>query len=314
MPNYIEPQLCTLLDTAPDGSQWVHEVKLDGYRIQARISGVCTVLRSRKGLDWTDRFPEIANACNDLPDCIIDGEICATDKQGMPSFSGLQNALSTKRTGKLIFFVFDLLYLGSEDYRPYALETRKKVLADLLRDLDDSRVRYHEHRRDDGPTLFQSACQLKLEGIVSKRMDAKYASGRAGQWTKTKCRPRQELVIGGWETKNGTFSSLMLGAYRGGKFHFVGTAGTGFNSKNLPPLMEKLRLLINRKSPFEVNSPRSSSSRFFVKKKIVCEVAFETWTRSGKIRQASFKGLREDKDQAEVVVEEVSDDEDNGDR
>jgi bifunctional non-homologous end joining protein LigD len=306
MPDYIDPQLCTLVDKVPRGDEWVHEIKLDGYRIQAKTLGVNTVLRSRKGLDWTHRFPEIANACNDLPDCIIDGEICAIDEHGMPSFSSLQNALSTKRTGKLVFFVFDLLFLGREDYRPYALETRKKVLAGLLNDLGESRIRYHEHHNSHGATMFKSACELKLEGIVSKRIDATYLSGRAGQWTKTKCRPRQELVIGGWETNNGAFSSLLLGAYRGGKFHYVGTAGTGFNSKNLPPLMDKLRMLINKKSPFEVNSPKPSSSRFFVKKKIVCEVAFETWTRSGKIRQASFKGLREDKDQSEVIVEEMN--------
>jgi bifunctional non-homologous end joining protein LigD len=306
MLDYIEPQLCTLVDEVPKGEGWAHEIELDGYRMQARVSGVNTVLRSRQGLDWTQRFPEIANSCNELPDCIIDGEICATDEHGIPSFSGLQDALSNKRTGKLIFFVFDLLFLGMEDYRPYALETRKKVLADLLHDLGESRIKYHEHQHSYGATMFKSACELKLAGIVSKRIDAPYISGRAGQWTKTKCTPHQELVIGGWETNNGTFSSLMLGAYRGGKFHYVGTARIGFNSNNLPPLLEKLRLLIIRKSPFELNSPKPSSSRFFVKKKLVCEVAFESWTRSGKILQASFKGLREDKNQSEVIVEEIN--------
>jgi bifunctional non-homologous end joining protein LigD len=179
------------------------------------------------------------------------------------------------------------------------------VLADILHELADSRIRYVDHHTKDGEAMFKSACQLKLEGIVSKRIDTKYLSGRVGQWTKTKCRPRQELVIGGWEMNGTQFSSLLLGAYRGGKFHYVGTAGTGFNSQNLPPLLDKLRKLIIQKSPFDVNSPKPASTRHFVKKKIVCEVAFETWTRSGKIRQASFKGLREDKDQAEVIIEEV---------
>lgn len=304
MPEYIEPQLCTLVDSAP-GFGWVHEIKLDGYRIQARVEkGVC-VLRSRKGLDWTHRFPEIAAACSKLPDCIVDGEICGLDTEGLPSFSGLQEALSSKKTGKLVYFVFDCMARGAgEDYRSWALEARKELLEGMLAKLNSNRVRYVEHMDIDPSDMFRSACEMKLEGIVSKKLKSKYASGRAGLWTKTKCRPRQELVIGGWEMNGGRFSSLLLGAYRGGKFAYVGTAGTGFNAKNLPPLIDQLRLLIIQKSPFEVDSPKRSSGRYFVKKKLVCEVAFETWTRSGKIRQASYKGLREDKDEKQVVVEE----------
>lgn len=304
MPDYIEPQLCTLTDEAP-GRGWVHEIKFDGYRIQARIEGHTCVLRSRKGLDWTHRFPEIGRACEVLPDCIIDGEICAVDKNDMPSFSGLQEALSSKKTSKLVFFVFDLMWLKREDYRPWALTTRKKVLGDLLADIHDDTVRYVEHHETDGAQMFKSACQLKLEGIVSKKADAKYRSGRAGQWTKTKCRPRQELVIGGWEMNGTRFASLHLGANRGGRFSYVGTAGTGYNARNLPPLLAQLKALETNVSPFKVDSPRKTSDIHFVIPRLVCEVAFETWTRSGKIRQASFKGMRDDKSAEEIVVEEI---------
>lgn len=302
MPEYIEPQLCTLTDDVP-GDGWVYEIKFDGYRIQARVEGGTAVLRSRKGLDWTHRFPEIARQCEGLPDCIVDGEVCAVDKHGLPSFSGLQTALSSKKTDKLVFFVFDIMHLGREDYRSWALETRKKVLQDLLVKLGTHYVRYVEHHKTEGDALFTSACKLKLEGIVAKKADARYVSGRAGLWTKTKCRPRQELVIGGWETNGLQFASLLLGARRGGKFTYVGTAGTGFNSRNLPPLLQKMRELETTRTPFEADSPKKTSTIHFVKPELVCEVAFETWTRSGKIRQASFKALREDKSANEINVE-----------
>jgi bifunctional non-homologous end joining protein LigD len=173
----------------------------------------------------------------------------------------------------------------------------------MLDQAKDNRVRYVEHHEAHGADLFKSGCQLKLEGIVSKRLDGKYVSGRPGLWKKTKCRPRQELVIGGWEMNGARFSSLHLGANRGGKFAYVGTAGTGFDAQNLPPLMSKLKELEVPKSPFEVASPKKSSDIHFVEPVLVCEVAFETWTRSGKIRQASFKGMREDKDASEIIVE-----------
>lgn len=307
MPEYIGPQLCTLVDEAP-GAGWVHEIKFDGYRMQGRTQRGSSVLRSRKGLDWTNRFPEIAEACCELPDSIVDGEICALDKDGMPSFAGLQYALSSGNTGKLVFFVFDLLHFNREDYRAWALGTRKTVLAKIIAKLKTSRIRYVEHHDEDGAALFRSACKMKLEGIVSKKLSARYVSGRAGQWTKTKCRPRQELVIGGWEMNGMQFSSLLLGAKRAGRFTYVGTAGTGFNRTNLPPMLAELKKLETGKSPFEISSPKKSSSIHFVEPKLVCEVAFETWTRSGKIRQASFKGLRDDKDPRQVVVEEVSHD------
>jgi bifunctional non-homologous end joining protein LigD len=242
MPEFVEPQLALLVEGAPRAG-WVHEIKFDGYRMQGRISKGKCVLRSRKGLDWTHRFPEIAKACEKLPDCIIDGEICGLDKHGLPSFSGLQQSLSDKKTSALVFYIFDLLWLQEEDYRPYALATRKKVLERLLKKVKSPRVLYVEHHDVDGAGMFRIACEMKLEGIVSKSPDAKYVSGRPGLWKKVKCRPRQELIICGWKMNGMNFASLILGAYRGGKLHYVGTAGTGFNGTNLPPLMAKLKKL-----------------------------------------------------------------------
>lgn len=303
MPDFIPPQLCKLV-SEPPGRGWVHEVKFDGYRVQARVDDGVAVLRTRSGLDWTGKFPEIAAALAGAPDCIIDGEICAVGKNEQPDFGGLQNALSTGKTAGLVFYVFDLMWHGREDFRSWALKTRKAVLKQIVEQLGEKRIHYSEHQEVDGRELFAAACRMGLEGIVSKRLDAPYRPGdRSGIWQKIKCRPRQELVIGGWEMNGARFKSLILGARRKGKFTYVGTVGTGFNQRNLPPILDQLRSMIADKTPFEVGSPRKTSEIHWVKPKLVCEVAFETWTRGGHIRQASFKGMRSDKQAAAVVVE-----------
>jgi bifunctional non-homologous end joining protein LigD len=306
MPDFIEPQLAKLVSEPPKGSDWVHEIKFDGYRMQAHIRKGKATLRSRKGLDWTDRFREIVIGLEGLPDCIVDGEICALTPAGMPSFSGLQSALSSGRTSGLVFFLFDCLWLGRDDKRPYDLGTRKSILKKLLEEHENAKLRYVEHMETDGAQMFKSACQLKLEGIVSKRLDQRYMSGRTANWLKIKCRPRQEAVIGGWEMNGARLARLLLGAYRDGKFTYIGGAGTGFNEKNAPGILKRLRTIETAKSMFEANKPSRARDKHYCNPELVCEVAFEDWTDSGKLRQASFKGLREDKEPSEVVVEEAT--------
>src|SRR5258706_6121503 len=202
MPAFVELQLARLVDEPPVGAVWVHEIKFDGYRMQLRVEKRSAVLRTRKALDWSHRFPEIAAEGRRLPDCMIDGEICALDGRGVPSFAGLQQALSDGRTDDLIFFIFDLLFLEGVGLRSGPLAVRKEILARLLGDAKGvAHYRYVDHFATSGQELLRSACRAQLEGIISKRRDAPYRSGRSDLWTKEKCRGGQEVVIGGPQGK-----------------------------------------------------------------------------------------------------------------
>ena len=197
MPDFVMPQLCRVVERPPSGDGWAHEIKFDGYRIQLRIAGGQATLRTRKGLDWSDKFPAIVEAAEKLPDALIDGEIVALDDDGIPNFSALQAALAERKTDDLVFFAFDLLYADGADLRGEALAARKERLAKLLRGKrGGSRLRYVEHFETDGGAVFDSARRAGLEGIVSKRLDSAYASGRGDAWTKSKCRAGHEVVIG----------------------------------------------------------------------------------------------------------------------
>ena len=263
-------------------------------------------LRTRKALDWSHRFPEIAAEARRLPDCMIDGEICALDEKGVPSFAGLQQALSDGKTGELIFFVFDLLFLEGVDLRAEPLSVRKERLARRIEKTKGvAHFRYVEHFATSGATFLKSACRANLEGIVSKRLDAPYRSGRGDLWTKEKCRGGQEVVIGGWWGGPSKLRSILIGAYRGDDFVYLGRIGTGFNSENSGPLLRALNKLKRAKSPFTagVKPPRAKEITW-VEPKLVAEVEYATVTRDGLLRQASFKALREDKPARSVVVEQ----------
>lgn len=310
---YIRPQLCKLVSEPPRGERWVHEIKLDGYRMQMHIRGGKTIFYSRNGVDWTHRFPEIAKACEALDDCVIDGEVCAIDKDGLPTanaFSLLTDALSAKKTAGLVFFVFDMMKGNSEDLTSYPLSTRKAVLKTAIKKLkrgDGQRLRFVDHQKSGGAAMLDAACRMGLEGIVSKVIDAPYRPDERGTWTKAKCRPAQELVVGGWTTTGAKFSSLLAGAYRGGRFVYVGHVGTGFNARNLPHLQDLLAALASKTRPFEnTGEPKPSRDHHWVKPTLVIETEIGSWTSSGKIRQASFKGVREDKAAKDVVVEETA--------
>ena len=296
MPDFVAPQLCRLVDEPPIGAVWVHEIKFDGYRMQLRVEKSRAVLRTRKALDWTHRFPEIARDGRAFPDCMIDGEICALDDKGVPSFAGLQQALSDGRTGELIYFAFDLLFLEGEDFRQLPLEERKSRLAELIAARDVPRFRYVEHFATSGKTFLETACRAHLEGIISKRSDAPYRAGRGDLWTKEKCRGGQEVVIGGWWGGPGKLRSILVGSFDGEDFVYRGRIGTGFNSENSGPVLRALNRIKQAKSPFTagVKPPRAREITW-VTPKLVAEVEYATVTRDGLLRQASFKALREDK-------------------
>ncbi|QDK43175.1 hypothetical protein DOM21_17280 [Bacteriovorax stolpii] len=300
-------QLATLVDSLPLSEDWVHEIKYDGYRTLCRKDKKTIQLVTRGGLDWSKKYQSILKECEKLPvdSIVMDGEIVWLDNQGHSSFQGLQNALEVHRDGQLIYYVFDLLFLNGFDIRNFPLIERKKLLEQVIQKTKSQKIIYSSHWNEDGASVFKSACDNKLEGIISKNIHGQYLSGRGKNWLKIKCKNVQEFVIGGYTLqKNGaSLGAVLLGAYNEkGEFQYLGKVGTGFNNKTSTNLLKNLKTLQTIKSPFEVKSPKGEN-QLWVKPALVANIEFAAWTEDKILRHAAFKELRKDKKASEVMLE-----------
>jgi len=256
LPDFIPPALAELAARPPDGTNYVHEIKFDGYRMQARLDRGNVTLKTRNGLDWTARFRPVAAAVAGLPAAIalIDGEIVVPDDNGVSDFSALQSALKEGRAGSFIYYVFDLLHLDGRDLAAEPLIERKAQLEALLAEGPSNPVlRMSEHLSERGSVVFDHACRMGLEGIVSKKIDVPYRSGRTRDWLKSKCSARQEFVVGGFTLATGSrraIGALAVGTYEGGKLRYAGRVGTGYSQETAEELWKRLDPLRIERSPF----------------------------------------------------------------
>ena len=308
-PPRVSPQLATAAAYAPAGDDWLHEIKLDGYRMLARLRNGDVQLRSRKDLDWSRKFPELIKALSRLAlgEALFDGEVVHITESGVTSFSALQNDLSEGTTGRLVYMVFDLLFLDGWDLTGARLEDRKAALHSVLQANAAPTIRYSDHQTGRGAEFFAAACRVGLEGIVSKRRDSVYRAGRGASWIKLKCGEREELVVVGFTDPAGErsgFGALLAGYHTPqGELVYAGRVGTGYGTKLLATLRQRLGAIEQRQPTVALPNGLSSRGVHWVRPELVAEVGFAEWTKDGILRQSRFLGLREDKSAEEVVLD-----------
>jgi bifunctional non-homologous end joining protein LigD len=301
LPAFIKPCLATLVAEPPDSGQWAHEIKFDGYRLQARIDDGKVQLLTRSGLDWTDKFGGLAQALLTLKftSAIIDGEVVVEDENGVSSFVELVNDLKARRSARMVFLAFDLLFVDGIDTRALPLADRKNLLKRLLPRRKNIQVRYSDHVQGSGEMILAEACKLGLEGIISKRLYKPYRSGRGADWLKTKCILTDEFVIGGYLESTAiktAIGALLVGFYDGKRLIYAGRVGTGFNRRVAGALWQHMQKVRKGASAFFTPVEKiQAKGVVWVKPSLVAQVEYRAWTRDGILRHSAFRGLREDK-------------------
>jgi DNA ligase D-like protein (predicted ligase) len=315
LPQFVPFQLSQPVEKPPSGPQWVHEIKLDGYRMAARIDNGRVQLLTRTGLDWTGKYPGAAAALANLnvQTAYLDGELCGVDAAGLPSFAQTQAATDGERGVALVYYAFDLLHIRGWDISGLSLVERKALLEPLV--LNKPGLQFNGHATGDGELILKHAGKLGFEGVVSKTIDAPYAPGNRGLWRKAKSLNRQEFVIVGWSDPEGSrphLGALLLGYYTDeGKLTYAGRVGTGMPDKVLADLRRRLDPLARKTPPLSVLPPRKSrfgsplvlSRVHWVEPKLVAEITYLTWTADNLLRHTVYVGLREDKPAEQVRQE-----------
>src|SRR6202043_340435 len=294
LPTFLEPSLASPCEKPPSGPKWIHEIKHDGYRMQARIDGRTISLMTRKALDWTQRFGSIAAAFGSLGlgSALIDGEIIVEDATGISSFNNLQADLKAGRQDRFRYFVFDLLYCEGFDLTKAALVDRKSLLQQILGGLPAGfPVRFSEHLEVDGPTMLEHSCRFGLEGIVSKRKDQPYRSGRGEHWLKSKCIDRQEFVLLGYVPSTAdsrSVGALALGYHDAGRLCYAGRVGTGWSADQARSLREELEAIVAKRPQLANSLPAGAEKGVrWVEPRLVGEIEFRGWTQDRMMRAAS---------------------------
>ena len=310
LPDFVPLSLAALYDKPPSGPEWLHEIKFDGYRMEARLDHGKVRLLTRREQDWTHRFKPVAAAVAALPaeSALLDGEVVVEDERGVSSFSLLQTDLKDGRDDRFVYYVFDLLSLDGRDFSRVPLIERKAALARLLRAGGGTGViRFTDHFNERGSLILDKACEMGLEGIISKRRNAPYRSGRSDNFVKSKCRGGQELIVAGYSPATAmpnAIGALIAAVNENGELRYAGRVGTGYTEKMARDLFKRLQPLRVEKRPITLPADERRKDVVWVRPELVIEAASAGMTHGGILRQASFKGIREDKAAAEVVPEE----------